>query len=142
MLPWGRRRLVRVQSQVLGSQSAERLSLAGAYSEDDRRAYASRSATAAPSQLGYDPVMAAEAPVMLVNVEVLDDDNRPPQARYSVRLLPALLYARSPRGSPSAARVRVQLQTRFQVPAADYRHSRPMRSQAINSQLRDQAFES
>lgn len=83
MLPWGRRRLVRVQSQVLGSQSAERLSLAGAYSEDDRRAYASRSATAAPSQLGYDPVMAAEAPVMLVNVEVLDDDNRPPQARYS-----------------------------------------------------------
>lgn len=83
MLPWGRRRLVRVQSQIMGSQSAERLSQAGAYSEDDRRAYASRSATAAPSQLGYDPAMAADGPVMLVNVEVLDDDNRAPQPRYS-----------------------------------------------------------
>ncbi|KAH9362034.1 hypothetical protein HPB48_014973 [Haemaphysalis longicornis] len=115
MLPWGRRRLVRVQSQVLGSQSAERLSLAGAYSEDDRRAYASRSATAAPSQLGYDPVMAAEAPVMLVNVEVLDDDNRPPQARYSpVPKVAALKTTQEPLGVERSERERVERMERLE----------------------------
>lgn len=84
MLPWGRRRLVRVHSQIMGSQSAERLSPTaggGAYSEDDRSAYGSRSATGppVPKQPSYDSAVAGDCPVMLLNVEVLDEDNRPPQ---------------------------------------------------------------
>ncbi|XP_054918041.1 N-acetylated-alpha-linked acidic dipeptidase 2-like [Dermacentor andersoni] len=92
MLPWGRRRLVRVHSQIMGSQSAERLSPTaggGGYSEDERSAYGSRSAAGppVPKQSSYDSAVAGDGPVMLLNVEVLDEDNRPPpqplQPRYS-----------------------------------------------------------
>ncbi|XP_075734558.1 N-acetylated-alpha-linked acidic dipeptidase 2-like [Rhipicephalus microplus] len=79
MMPWGRRRLVRVHSQI----SAERVSpTAGApYSEDERSAYGSRSTTGppVPKQLSYDSAVAGDCPVMLLNVEVLDEDNRPQQ---------------------------------------------------------------
>lgn len=83
-MPWGRRRLVRVHSQIMGSQSAERVSptAAGApYSEDERSAYGSRSTTGppVPKQLSYDTGVAGDCPVMLLNVEVLDEDNRPQQ---------------------------------------------------------------
>ncbi|KAH6947212.1 hypothetical protein HPB50_017598 [Hyalomma asiaticum] len=96
MFPWGRRRLVRVHSQIMGSQSAERVSPTAAYSEEERSAYGSRSTTGQPmpKQLSCDSAVAGDCPVMLLNVEVLDEDNRPQQQplplqpRYSEPISP------------------------------------------------------
>lgn len=87
---------MRVHSQIMGSQSAERVSPTAAYSEEERSAYGSRSTTGqpVPKQLSCDSAVAGDCPVMLLNVEVLDEDNRPQQQplplqpRYSEPISP------------------------------------------------------